>query len=324
MNEENELINKFANNFDLSNMSNIVSFAKDVEERASVFTDRIMKKIRNNQTDNVEELLRSIISEINESNKPKEDVGIWKKLFFKEERESEEINYDRLISNVEALSLELRKYILTLHKDLELLELLSFENINCYKELGLYIEAGKKIIENSNARINEIMSIKNYSDNTKLVNEINDLRNAINIFERKILDLQTTRTVCFQTREQINLLKNNIITLIDKINFIIFTTIPLWKNQIIILHSNDNTSKFVKEYDSISSIIKDVLSSNSSELTKMNIGLRSELEKGIVSSDTLELTSEELIKSLEDVIRLNNENQEIGYSEETDEIKLVL
>ena len=290
--EELLLIENFSKSFSVINATQVIEYGKVVQDKLSVLSNKLLVESKRNNSNEITTIIDNIVKELNKLNKKKEKKGFLS-LFKKEETtEPNEVQYETILRNVESLKDELQKHIITLNKDLQLLELLSDNNEEYLRELNMYIIAGKLILEKAKK---DAADVKNDS----LV--YNDYMQAIDRFEKKLYDLELTKTMTFQMLPQISLMKDNTYILIDKINTIIKSTIPLCRSQLVILLSHKNQEKVMSEQSEISRLLNETLSSNSLGLAEMRKDLASELEKGIVSERTLQETTNELLKAIEEI-----------------------
>lgn len=307
---EKKYLETFIESFNIRSTSSVLEFASIVEDRINSVNEIITKNSRNKDNSEIELLVSNIIEEINKINTTPKKSSWFKRLFGSVEEEIKP-NYDLMLSCIDKLSIELKKHIITLQKDSQLISLLGDNNKEYIHELDMYLLAGSLIIEKYKK---EAEKFKN--DNNEF--EYNDCINAINNLEKRLNDLKLTRMVCIQNGPQINLILNINYLLIDKINFLINTTIPLWKSEILMLINNEKGKIFANKNKEIQELMNKILLDNSNSLIEMSNDVKKELKEGEISHKGLLETTKLVTKSLEEINNLNrSDNKE-------EEAKLVL
>ncbi len=309
---ERKLINTYVKDFSIANASNILEFGRIIESKISIINDIVLNKTKSKETSRIEELIKTITNEILKINQTQKKLPWYKKLLGYTEEETEKPNYDLMIDCIDNLIVELRKSTITIQKDLQLIELLNANSTEYLHELDMYLLSGDLILKKAN---NDAINAKNKKDELLY----NDLMNAISNFEKRLHDLRLMRQITVQSIPQMNMVRDNNYFLIDRINYLINTTIPLWKSQILIIMSTENAEKSSELSREVSMKINEVLTNNSSGLIEMSQRARDELKNGSVSEKTLVETSKLIISSLSEISNIDLEKES---NEKNIELKL--
>lgn len=299
-NEEKRKMIEFSKSFVITNASNVIEFGKIVQNRLSTLSDTVLNMTKEKDVDNITLIINDIMKELNKMNKKNEKRSFIDFFTKPNNDQTNEINYTSILNNIELLQIELQKHLFVLNKDLQFIELLKINNKEFLRELDMYLITGKLILKKSN---NDKETLKD--DRVKF----NDYVQAIDRFEKRLYDLELTRTMTLQMNPQINLMRDNTYALIDRINSIIKVTIPLCKNQIIILISQQEHKDMVQEQNEISKLLNEALKDNSSGLSEMTKDLRNQLNKGTISDLTLQATTNTLLTMVNDIIQKDKKEE---------------
>lgn len=299
-NEEKRKMIEFSKSFVITNASNVIEFGKIVQNRLSTLSDTVLNMTKEKDVDNITLIINDIMKELNKMNKKNEKRSFIDFFTKPNNDQTNEINYTSILNNIELLQIELQKHLFVLNKDLQFIELLKINNKEFLRELDMYLITGKLILKKSN---NDKETLKD--DRVKF----NDYVQAIDRFEKRLYDLELTRTMTLQMDPQINLMRDNTYALIDRINSIIKVTIPLCKNQIIILISQQEHKDMVQEQNEISKLLNEALKDNSSGLSEMTKDLRNQLNKGTISDLTLQATTNTLLTMVNDIIQKDKKEE---------------
>ena len=311
--EELSRIKKFSETFSIINASSVLDYGKVVQDKLTTLSSSILNKSKEKDTDEINSIIQDILSELNQMNRKKEKKSFFSFFNKQDDTQSKEINYNRILDSIEVLEEKLKEYIITLNTDLQLIELLKDSNEEYLRELNMYLLAGNLIIERNKA---ERESVKD--DELQYV----DYGEAIDRFEKKIYALELTRTIGVQMGPEITLMRDNIYNLINKIYTLINLTIPLCKNQIVILLSQRRQKDIMTEQNEISVLLNEALQDNAEGLSEMSQDLSNELKQGIISEQTLEQTLNSLLNSINEI---SNQKVEEKQEQEVEEpIKLEL
>ena len=218
--------------------------------------------------------------------------------------------YDKAEVNVDRISQELDQHWITLNKDIVTMDQMYEMNQAYFKELTMYIIAGKLRVEELRATVlPELIKKAEESGLPEDAQAANDYANLIGRFEKKIHDLELTRMICVQMSPQIRMIQNNDSLMAEKIQTAIANTIPLWKSQMVLAMSMYHSQQAMEASHSVSEVTNDLLKKNASALHMGSVGVATEAERGIVDIETLTQTNAELIATLEDVRRIQEDGR---------------
>ena len=218
--------------------------------------------------------------------------------------------YDKAADNVDRISKVLEDHQVTLMKDIALLDQLYEKNLTNFKELTMYIMAGKKKLED--VKNNDLPKLRAEAARTGLPEDAqaaNDLENAIIRFEKKIHDLELTRVIAIQTAPQIRLVQNNDTMMVEKIQSTLVNTIPLWKSQMVIAMGIGHSHEAIKAQNEVTEMTNKLLKQNAEMLKTATVETAKATERGIVDLETLKNTNAKLIETLDEVKRIQEEGR---------------
>ena len=219
--------------------------------------------------------------------------------------------YTKVGSNVEKITHTLEKHQVTLLKDIAMLDQMYELNMSNYKELTLYILAGKKKLEKAkNEELPKLVSIAQASNLPEDSQKANDYASMVNRFEKKLHDLELTRIIAIQMAPQIRLVQNNDTLMAEKIQSVIVNTIPLWKSQMVLALGLQHSKEAMEAQRSVTEMTNELLKKNADTLKMGTIETAKESERGIVDIETLKHTNQSLIETLDEVVKIQNEGSE--------------
>ncbi len=276
---------------------------------AEVFGFSIVAQIRAKDLDEVGEMLSDLVADL--KTEPGEKKGL-AALFSKAGNKLEKMkaHYSKVSSNVDAVAKRLEEHQVTLLKDVAVQDMLFDNNKAFFKELTMYIAAGKIALKK--AVEEELPKLKAKAAETGLAEdaqEVKDYASMCERFEKKLHDLDLTRVICLQNAPQIRLVQNNAIILSDKIHSAIVNTLPLWKNQMIIALGMVHAEEAIKAQTMVTDTTNEILRKNAEMLHQTTVDIATENERGIVDIETLQHTNEELIATLDDILRIQAEGR---------------
>ena len=308
--EEMKQINDFSEKIDLHDSNVIITYGAGAQKRLSDFSEAALEQVRARDMDQIGETLSSLVADLKVD--PTESKGIFSFLK-KGEKEAEKIkaHYSKVETNIESITKVLEKHQETLLKDVAVQERL-FENNKAYfKELTMYIAAGKLALDK--ALNEELPAMRKKAEETGLAEdaqEANDFAAMCERFEKKLYDLELTRAICLQNAPQIRLVQTNAVILSDKIHSTLVNTLPLWKNQMVIALGMAHSKEAIKAQQMVTDATNEILSENAEMLHQSTVEIATENERGVVDIETLRHTNEELIATLDDLIRIQDEGRE--------------
>lgn len=310
--EEQAQVEAFSKQIDLSNSTAILNYGVGAQMKLSQFTEKELSAIRTKDTGEVGEMITNLIGELKGFEIDEKEKGL-KALFKKGGNRLTVLKakYAKVETNVNVITTELEKHEATLLKDVAMLDQMYAANLAYFKELTMYIAAGKKKLEET--RNGELVSLQNKAQESGLAEDVQaakDLAAMCDRFEKKIYDLQLTRTVALQTAPQIRTVQASDTIMAEKIQSTIVNTIPLWKNQMIIAIGVEHSNLAAKAQREVSDMTNELLKKNADALKMATIETVKESERGIVDMETIKHTNEQLISTMDEVLRIQAEGKE--------------
>ena len=308
--EEMKQINDFSEKIDLHDSNLIITYGAGAQKRLADFSETALEHVRNKDIDEIGETVSQLVADLKVD--PTESKGI-KGLFNKGTSQAEKIkaHYSKVETNVDTIARSLEKHQETLLKDVAVMERL-FENNKAYfKELTMYIAAGRIALDK--ALNEELPALRAKAAETGLAEDAqaaNDYASMCERFEKKLYDLELTRAICLQNAPQIRLVQTNAVVLSDKIHSTLVNTLPLWKNQMVISLGMAHSKEAIKTQQMVTEATNEILKKNAEMLHSSTVEIAEENERGIVDIETLQHTNEELIATLDDLIRIQDEGRQ--------------
>ncbi|HAV27208.1 MAG TPA: toxic anion resistance protein [Lachnospiraceae bacterium] len=309
---ERRQVEALAKQINLRDTNGILQYGAGTQKKMSDFSDAALATVKTRDLGEVGEMLSGVINNLEEFNpNEKEESGFFG-LFKKPKKKLDDIKvqYDKANVNVEKVAKALQEHQVILMKDIATLDKMYASNLVYYKELTMYILAGKKAIENlKNGELAELRAKAERSGLSEDAQAVRDLEDQINRFEKKIHDLELTRTIAIQTAPQIRLIQSSDTMMVEKIQSTIVNTIPLWKNQMVLALGIEDSTKAAKAEAAVTEMTNKLLNSNAEKLKIATIETAKASERGIVDMETLRKTNESLISTLDEVARIQDEGR---------------
>ena len=312
---EKKAIDEFNSKIDINDAAQVLQYGVAAQEKISKFSDSILEDVKTKNTGEVGDLLSNLVSEIKSFDRDVSGKGsknIFAKLFSNAKKEFDFIvaRYSKIEKNIDTIEGGLEKDKLQMLKDITIFDTMYEKNLEYFKEISLYIIAGeRKLKELREVELPKLKEEAQKSGEQLDVQKVNDLENLINRFEKKIYDLKTTRIISIQMAPQIRLLQNNESELVEKIQSSITNTIPLWKNQMVLALGINNAKQALKGQQAVSKLTNEMLVKNSETLKQGSIEIAKESERAIVDIETLQKTNQDLIETLDSVIKIHEEGR---------------
>lgn len=308
---EKKAVDEFITKIDVMDQNLVLQYGAKAQNKISAFSDNILEDVKTKDIGDTGELLANLVGEIKSFNS---SIGTSKKGIFKlfnsAKKEISTIiaKYNKIEKNVDTIENSLERNKVTLLKDIALFDTMYDKNLEYFKEISLYIIAGERKLEELKNKTLPAAKAKFEETHEQLdAQKIQDLENQINRFEKKIYDLKTTRIISIQMAPQIRLLQNNDAELVEKIQSSITNTIPLWKNQMVLALGINNSKKALESQQAVSNLTNDMLKKNSETLKQGSIEIAEEAEKAIIDIETLKKTNQDLIETIDNVIKIHEE-----------------
>ena len=319
--EEKKMVEDFSKQIDITATNSILQYGSSAQNKIADFSETALKNVRTKDIDTVGDTLLSLVSELKNFEIDEKNDGFLNKIFKKGSNKVGDLKakYDSADVNVDKIVKALETHQITLMKDVNLLDQLYEKNLVNFKELTMYILAGYKRLEEIKAtELPAALEKANKSGLAEDAQAVNDLSEAINRFEKKLHDLELTRTVALQMAPQIRLVQNNDTVMIEKIQSTISNTIPLWKSQMLIALGIAHSKEAAKAQNEVSEFTNKMLKQNAENLKMATVETAKESERGIVDIETLTLTNKKLIETLEEVKRIQEEGREKRAAAQTE------
>ncbi|MFR4260088.1 toxic anion resistance protein [Gemmiger formicilis] len=324
--EEQKMVNDFAEKIDITNSQMVLQYGAASQKKLSDFSETALSRVKTKDMGETGELITSLISELQgfdaTTEQPKGIFGFFKKT--SNSIEQLKTRYDSADKNVERIKAQLEDHQVTLMKDITMLDKMYELNLVYFKELTMYILAGKKKL--AEVRANDLKVAQEKAQRTQLPEDAQaarDLADLCDRFEKKLYDLELTRNVSIQMGPQIRLIQSNDTMMAEKIQTTIVNTIPLWKNQMVLALGIAHSQQAMQAERAVTDATNELLKKNAATLKQGTIEIAKESERGIVDIETLQQTNKQLIETLDELNKIRadgkakraNAEQELGRIE---------
>ena len=310
--EELQMVNEFSQKIDLHNSQAILQYGVGTQKKMADFSEAALNNVRTKDLGEVGNMLSSLVIDLKSFDVTEQDKG-FKGLFKKSSNKitSMKAKYDKAEVNVNNVCTALENHQVTLMKDIALLDKMYAVNLTYFKELSMYILAGKKKLEEvRNGELAAAVAKANASNLPEDAQAAKDLQSMCDRFEKKIHDLELTRMISIQTAPQIRMVQNNDTLMAEKIQSTIVNTIPLWKSQMVLALGIEHSAQAAKAQREVTDMTNELLRKNADILKTATIDTAKESERGIVDLETLKHTNESLIRTFEEVLKIQTEGRE--------------
>lgn len=309
--EERRQVDAFASQIDLTNSTLVLQYGAGTQKKMADFSEAALENVRSKDLGEVGELLSGVVTELKSFDEEEEKgfFGFFKKTSNK--IQAMKAKYAKAEENVSQIVKALEKHQVQLMKDTALLDKMYELNLTYFKELSMYILAGKKkLAEVRNTRLAELTAKARTSGLPEDAQAAKDLDSMCSRFEKKIHDLELTRMISIQTAPQIRLVQNNDTLMVEKIQSTIVNTIPLWKSQMVLALGVEHSSQAAAAQRQVTDMTNELLRKNAEKLKMATTETARESERGIVDMDTLKATNESLISTLDEVMNIQKEGRQ--------------
>jgi len=322
---ERKMINDFSEKIDITDSTTVLGFGASAQKKISDFSDTALNGVRNKDFGETGEMIASLIAQLREMNDDAEDEGGFLGLFKSTKRKIENLKtkYDKVETSVNDITEKLQQHQITLLKDVAMFDNLYEVNMTYFKELSMYILAGKKKLQQE-----KDVTLKALQDKAKATGlpedaqAANDFAEQCVRFERKIHDLELTRMVAVQMAPQIRLVQNNDTMMAEKIQTVIMNTIPLWKSQMVIALGIEHSRQAMEAQRAVTDMTNELLKKNAAALHQATVDVTRESERGVVDIETLTQTNTELIATLDDVAAIQAEGRDKRQAAEAELVRI--
>lgn len=308
--EEQEMVDSFVSKIDVENTAQIMQYGAGTQKKMADFSDEALKNVKSQDLGEVGDLLTDVVGELRGFD-AEEEKGLFS--FLKKQAnkiENLKNKYDKAEANVEKIMDSLEKHQIRLLKDSAMLDKMYQQNLLYFKELSMYILAGRKSLsEVRNGKLKDLEEKARVSGLPEDAQAAKDLDSKCSRFEKKIHDLELTRMISLQTAPQIRLVQNNDIMMAEKIQTTLVNTIPLWKSQMVLALGIAHSTEAASAQRQVSDVTNELLKKNAETLHMASVETAKESERGIVDMETLKKTNAELIQTLDDVMKIQKEGR---------------
>ena len=310
--EEEKIVADFLPKINVKDSNLVLQYGAGSQQKIADFSQNILDNVRTKDLGEVGEFLSSVVSELKSFDVEEEEKGLFS--FFKRSSNklaSLQAKYDKAENNVDKICEVLEGHQIQLMKDTAMLDQMYEMNAVYFKELCLYIIAGKRKLEEvQNGELAQLRAKAEQSGLQEDAQAANDLANLCLRFEKKIHDLELTRMISIQMAPQIRLIQNNNTVMSDKIQSTIVNTIPLWKSQMVLALGVEHSRQAAEAQRQVTDMTNELLKRNSETLKMATIDTAKESERGVVDMETLRKTNENLIVTLDEVLRIQTEGRQ--------------
>lgn len=321
--EEQKMVDDFAAQIDITNTQMVLQYGAGCQKKIADFSESALNNVRTKDMGEIGQMLTDVVGELKnfEEEEEKGFFGIFKKSSNK--LENLKIKYDKAEANINKICRVMEGHQVTLLKDVAMLDKMYDLNLNYFKELSMYILAGKQKLEQ--ARTIELPALLTKAEQSGLPEDTQSAKDYASMcerFEKKIYDLELTRTISMQMAPQIRLIQNNDTTMSEKIQSTLVNTIPLWKSQMVIAIGLDHSSEAAKAQKEVSDMTNALLKKNAETLKTATIETAKESERGIVDIETLTATNQTLISTLDEVMKIQEDGRAKRKSAEEELLRI--
>lgn len=310
--EEKEMVEQFSNEINIEDVDQIVNYGLKAQTNISSFSTSILRKVKTYDLGDIGDSLKELTIALDATTEPEKKgiLGIFQKA--KRGVNSIRANYAKAESNVDRIENDLQKHRTVLMQDISMYQQMYELNVQYYKELTMYIIAGKKALSQAkNGKLQELKEKAEKSDKQEEVQLYRDYEDLCHRFEKKISDLEITRVISIQSAPQVRMLQNNDREMLDKLQSSLANTIPLWRNQLVLSLGIEHTSRALEAQGTLAEKTNELLKKNSETLKMATIETAKQSERPIVDIETLKQCNKDLIASINEVVKIH----EIGTTQ---------
>ena len=322
--EEKQQIQVFSQQINISDSNMILQYGAGAQQKLADFSEKALENVKSQDLGEVGNMLTDVVAELKNFDVDNEKKGFLG-LFHKGENKLDAMKakYDKTAVNVDKICDALEEHQVRLLKDTAMLDQMYDLNLTYYKELSMYIAAGKqKLEEVRSTQLKELMEKAQSGDDQVLAQEAKDLASYCDRFEKKLHDLELSRMISMQTAPQIRLIQNNNTMMVEKIQSTLVNTIPLWKNQMVIALGLEHAQRAAKAQNAVTDMTNELLKKNANALHEATVSTAKASERGIVDIETLTQTNAELVKTFDEVLQIQSEGRQKRLQAEADMVRM--
>ena len=326
--EERQQIDTIKDSIDLVNSNAIVQYGSGAQKNIANFSNSVLSTVKSTDPAVAGDLLNDLVKRVKAfEDENDEDKGFFASLpvvgsLFKK-GEALTKSYTTLAAQIDKIQAGLDNQKMTLMKDIAMFDGLYDKNLEYFKQLQLYIQAGEeKIQELNQTTIPKLEAQAQVSDNPMAVQVVQDFKDAVSRFEKKVHDLKISKTIAIQTAPQIRIIQNNDKILVDRIQSAIYNTIPLWKNQMVLARGLGRQKEALEMQQAVSNTTNELLKRNAAMLKQNSHDTAVENERSIVDIETVKQVNEDLISTIEDTLRIQQEGRQKRQAAEAELVQI--
>lgn len=309
---EKKQVEAFAAKIDLYDSQSVLQYAAGTQKQIADFSEQALDNVKTKDFGEVGETLTRVIGELKNFDAQEEQKGIFG--FFKKSANKVaalKTKYNKAETNIESICKVLEGHQIQLMKDSAMLDQMYKMNENYFKELTMYIIAGKRKLEYAkNAELPAMMTKAKATGLDEDLNAANDYASLIAHFEKKIYDLELTRAISMQTAPQIRLIQNNDVLMSEKIQSMLVNTVPLWKSQMVIALGIEHSNRAAQAQKAVTDMTNELLTRNAEQLKTATVETAKQMERGVVDVETLQHTNDLLISTIDEVMQIQEEGRQ--------------
>lgn len=322
-NDEKEMIAQFANEIDILNAKQVIQYGSSAQKSISDFSVNILGKVKTSELGDVGDALKELTVALDATTEPEKKgiLGIFQKA--KRGVDSIKANYAKAETNVSRIEKALEKHQVVLTQDVEMFEQMYDLNLQYYRELTMYIIAGKKALDK--ARGEQLEALKEKAETSQMQEDVENYNKYVNLcnrFEKKLHDLELTRVIAMQVAPQIRLLQDNDQEMLEKIQSSLVNTIPLWRHQMVLALGIEHTQRALSAQNMITEKTNELLTRNAETLKMATVETAKEAERSVVDIATLKRCNQQLISSISEVVKIHEQGAKRRQDAETELVKV--
>ena len=310
--EEKKMVDQFVDKIEISNSNSILQYGVGAQKKISDFSQAALNEVRTKDLGEIGDILSRVVFQLKNFEDGEEKKGVFG--FFKKGKDKVtqmKINYENAENNIDEMCNILEHHQVQLLKDIAMLDRMYDINRTYFKELYMYILAGKKKLKKLEKEdIPKLKERAKETNNPQDAQELKDFVDLCNRFEKKLHDLELTKMISLQMAPQIRLIQNNDSLMAEKIQSTLINTIPLWKNQMVLSLGVAHATEAAKVQRQVTDMTNELLSKNADILKTSSIETAKESERGIVDIATLKATNESLISTLDEILNIQTEGRQ--------------
>ncbi len=308
--EEKKVVDSFADKIDITNTAAVLQYGAAAQQKIADFSESALQGIKTKDLGEVSDMITDLTLKLKDftTEEKKGLLGLFRR--GKSKLEAMKVKYSSAEKAVDGIVESLENHQITLMKDIAMLDKMYELNLQYFRELTMYIAAGKKRLKHEREVTLAALKAKAAETNApEDAQAANDFENQCLRFERKLHDLELTRTICMQMAPQIRLVQNNNTVMTEKIQSVIVSTIPLWKNQMILALGIQHSTEAMEAQRAVTDMTNELLRKNAETLKQGTVDIARESERGIVELETLQYTNQQLIETLDEVQQIQSEGK---------------